>query len=282
MRTLLFCVLLSACGEAKPRAFSLNFTPVAGALNVGCSDAISVGSHTARLSDLRFYVSQLRLLDAKGKPVAATLDENDFQQNGVTLIDLSSNTEGACASDAIAFGEGTARVHTALTGTTLVDEVVSVSFEIGIPQPIMRDIIASNTLEGAPSPFNEMYWSWASGYRHFVFNFTIEQNAARGEGYIHVGSRDCGAMGNKALSDRDTCGFINNPSVALSAFNLETNTVAVDLGRLLRDLPFSDMQVGCHSSPMQPDCTPVFSAFGLSMDDGSADVAANEIFKARN
>ncbi|WDT76931.1 MAG: hypothetical protein MPW16_06875 [Candidatus Manganitrophus sp.] len=50
------------------------------------------------------------------------------------------------------------------------------TFDLGVSQPLMKATIANNTAEGAPSPLNEMYWSWASGYRHFVMNFAVEDD----------------------------------------------------------------------------------------------------------
>ncbi len=115
------------------------------------------------------YVSNVRFYNAEGEEVAVTLDENEFQYSGATgqasLIDLTKNSEGTCANSAIAFAEGTARVNDVITGTTLVDSVSRVSFDVGVPQALMKDMIATTTPEAAPSPLNEMYWSWATGYR---------------------------------------------------------------------------------------------------------------------
>lgn len=98
-------------------------------------------------------------------------------------MDLTSNTEGTCVDAAIAAADGTARTHTGITGTTLVPNVRSVTFDIGISQGLMRDIIEDNTQEGAPSPFNEMYWNWATGYRFFVMSFAVKNGqGVSGEG----------------------------------------------------------------------------------------------------
>ena len=79
-----------------------------------------------------------------------------------------------------------------------------------VRSPTGKSVIANNTPEGAPSPLGEMYWSWATGYRHFVFNFTVTAGSGdTGDGYLHVGSLDCGAEGTLALEDRDACGFVN-------------------------------------------------------------------------
>ncbi|MDC4203842.1 MAG: metallo-mystery pair system four-Cys motif protein [Candidatus Manganitrophus sp.] len=306
--TFLMASIMNGCsGDSTdlPAAFELRFAATANGAEVGCADKISgvgpSGRHQIGLSDLRFYVSNLRLLDAKGNPIPFTLDENEFQYKGdsgsVALIDLTGNTEGTCAGAAIAFPEGTARTHKAITGKTLVKEVTSVTFDLGVSQPLMKATIANNTAEGAPSPLNEMYWSWASGYRHFVMNFAVEDdgNGNGGDGYLHIGSLDCGPADGKALEDRDACGFVNTPTVALTGINLATDTVSIDLIRAVANLDFispiydtttfevigEGPGVECHSSPGQPDCALIFSNFGLDISTGQANSASNSVFSIK-
>ena len=288
--------------DPSPAPFTLAFAALADGAPVGCSTDLSGfgPDHTAHvgINDLRFYVSNLVFRDAAGKPVALTLDDDDFQYNAaegsVAMIDLTGNTEGTCSADSVAGAEGTARTHLALTGTTRVADVAAVSFDVGVPQALMKATIATNTAEGAPSPLNEMYWSWNSGYRHFVFNFAVTDGAgATGAGYVHIGSRDCaGADDGKALEDRDACTFVNTPSVALAAFDLDTDVVGIDLRRLVRDVDFvspiydpmtfevigQGPGVECHSSPTQPDCPTIFSGVGLDMPTGQATAANDAVF----
>ena len=146
-----FSLFLAGCADdaeeaPKPSAFELRFVPTADGKEVGCKDAVTGvgpdGDASVGLSDLRFYVSNLQLSDAKGKPVEVTLDDNDFQLNSktgsVALIDATGNTQGSCAGTAIAFAEGTARTNLSITGTTVVENVTSVSFDIGVPQALMH------------------------------------------------------------------------------------------------------------------------------------------------
>lgn len=312
---LLAIATLAACGggggggggdATPPSAFALRFAATAAGRTIGCSDTIGGlgpdGSYAVGISDLRFYVSNLRFLDASGQPVERTLDANPFQlamsAGEVALIDLTGNTEGTCTGNAIAFAEGTARTNDAITGTTQVERVATVSFDVGVSQPVMQEVIAENTLEGAPTPLAEMYWSWATGYRHLVFNMSVRTASGdTGEGYLHVGSRDCGPEGGLALSDRDACGFVNTPRVELTGFDLTRDTVQIDLGEILRGLdfvsPIYDSEtfevigegpgVECHSSPpsIQPDCAALFANLGLSTTDGSASAAGNHVFSVR-
>ncbi len=302
-------VALSGCGGGdtetpEPVAFSLQFVASAQGKEVGCNDKIAgvgpEGKHTIGVSDVRLYVSNFRFADAEGKAVEVTLDDNDFQYTSaagsVALVDLTSNTEGTCSDSAVAFAEGTARTNAAVTGKTIGTEVASVAFDVGVPQAIMKEVIANNTLEGAPSPLNEVYWSWASGYRHFVLNFTVENDAGdTGDGYLHIGSRNCGPEDGLALEDREACEFVNTPTVSLPDFDLTTGVVQIDLSEAVADLdfvsPIYDLEtfevigegpgVECHSSPMQPDCESIFSSFGLTSSNGSANASKNRVFSAQ-
>jgi hypothetical protein len=167
---------------------------------------------------------------------------------------------------------------------------------VGVPQALMKETIANNTPEGAPSPLNEMYWSWASGYRHFVANFTVENGQGEiGDGYLHIGSRDCGPADGKALEDRDTCSFVNTPAVILTEFDLQKDTVSVDIPKALSNVDFrapiydpmtfevigEGPGVECHSSPMQPDCGSIFSNFGVDMATGAAVPQMQKVFSKR-
>ncbi|MGE0327807.1 MAG: MbnP family copper-binding protein [Polyangiaceae bacterium] len=300
-------LLLSGCGSddaggetQSQSAFALNFAAMDGDQPVGCSDQMaglgSSGDVKLGISDLRFYVSNIRFYTEAGDPVEAKLDENEFQyvsdSGSVVLIDLTGNTEGSCTSSSVAFAEGTARTNSVITGMTFPEKVSSVVFDVGVPQQVMKEVIAVNTEESAPSPLNEMYWNWASGYRHFVLNASVEATDGKGDAYIHVGSRDCGPMGGNALSDRESCGFVNTPGVGLGDFKLDTSVVTIDVRKIFdgQDFraPIYDSEtfevigegpgVECHSSPMQPDCGVLFPRFGLSMETGTADSKLNTVF----
>ena len=288
-------------GSPHPTAFALTFAAVADGAHVGCEDPIEGlgpdGTVRVGLSDLRFYVSNLALWDAEQREVPLILDENDFQYASsagqVSLIDLTSNTRGSCAGTAIASAEGTKRTNEAVVGSTIVERVTGVSFDVGVPQPLMREVIAAHTPEGAPSPLAELQWTWASGYRHFVANFAVvTEDGQTGDGYGHIGSRDCGPADGLALEDREQCGFVNTPQVELDHFDLRQNVVTLDIRKLLAGLEFvapvydqatfevigEGPGVTCHSSPMQPDCRTLFQHFGVDIDTGAAKASRNVVF----
>lgn len=304
-------LVLGACGDddspapaaPAPQAFRLSFAAQADGKPVDCNTEIAGlgpdGSVRVGLSDLRFYVSNLELWDAAGAKVATTLDENAFQyrngQDHVTLIDLTGNTDGTCAGTAVAFAEGTARTNAIIAGTTVTEKVKRITFDVGVPQAMMKNVIKGGTVEAAPSPSNEMYWSWATGYRHFVLNVAVTTPGGKGDGYLHVGSRDCGPEGGLALDERERCGFVNTPKVSLDVESFGKDVVAIDLRSIFADLDFKapiydpetfevigeGTGVECHSSPMQPDCPAIFSRFGVDIATGAAAATSNVLFTIR-
>jgi uncharacterized repeat protein (TIGR04052 family) len=274
--------------------FTLNFAAVYNGQAVGCGDALTGfgpgGTASIELSDLRFYISNLRFFDDQGAELPVELASNEFQYTSsagnVALIDLTGTATGACAGTGLSFPEGTARTNAVITGTSRPAKVHSISFDVGIPQPLMKNILATHTDADAPSPLAEMHWSWAHAYRHMVMNFTLSDGGVAGEGYLHVGSTDCGGDGTRAMTDRDTCGKVNTPAVHFDHFHL-TDVVGVDLGALLGNLDFQVEAspggpmvpgVACHSGAGQADTGPIFGNLGITVATGVSTPAGNSVF----
>lgn len=306
----LFILNLIACGGGgggSQNQVALKFKVVDNGQDVGCDSVMTGfgadGRTTVGISDLRFYISNLKFFDASGKELSTELVANDFQfvdsSGSVALVDLTSNVSGSCTNTAIAFGEGTQRTNNQVVANVSDGKIASVSFDVGLPQKLMKDVVSSYSAEDVPSPLGEMYWSWASGYRHFVFNFTVkDKNGKNGEGYLHLGSRDCGGDGAVALTDRESCGFVNTPAVSLQSFDPSINTVTVDIAQALKGLSFvteiyestepynligTGPGVACHSAPpeAQVDCAPIFSNFGLDTATGNSVVSRNSVFSSQ-
>jgi len=298
--TLAGVVLFAAgCGDDDDdmRDFTLRFAAVDGAVEVGCGDVLTGfgtgGLSKVEISDLRFYVSNLKFYNEDGEELDITLDTNEFQytsaDGSVALIDLTGTDIGACSGAGVTFAEGTARTNSVVTGMVGGGEVSRVSFDVGIPQAMMKTVIANNTAEDAPSPLAEMHWSWAFAYRHLVMNYTIENGAGvDGEGYLHVGSNDCGGDGTKALTDRESCGRVNAPAVSLNGFDLDDDVVAINVRELLEGIDMTEMidetpvpGSSCHSSTSQPDCAGIFANLGITQATGVSSTISNEVFEIK-
>ncbi|MEM6532426.1 MAG: MbnP family copper-binding protein [Myxococcota bacterium] len=296
----ILAVLASACGDSM-EPFELRFSAVSGETLVGCNTPMMVDSPDGQIrvgiSDVRFYVSDIVALDADGDALNVSLDENEFQYRStvgeVALIDLTDRS-GDCAPETIDFAEGTERMNRRVSGIVSGD-VARVGFVVGVPQPLMKQVVSDFSAEGAPSPLNEMHWSWALAHRHLVFNFSVQGPGGTGDGYVHVGSRDCGGDGARALTDRGECGLINSPQVEMAVDSNQAE-IGIDLSTLLTGLdfvaPFYDPTtfellgegpgVECHSGvETQPDCASIFDSLGIDGSNGSAAAAANRVFVRR-
>lgn len=279
-------LLLSGCGGDSSTSsggvdFSLNFKAIHNGVEVDCDNLLTgfgpESSDSIGVEDLRFYISNIQFYNDAGESLDITFDSNDFQYNSaegfVALIDLTSNDSGYCEN-----AGGTARTNTVITGRVSNANIADVSFDVGLPQAIMKDVIATTTEESVRSPLNEMHWSWVTGYRHFLFNFSVMNTVGTtGNGLLHIGSRDCGDVGQLALEEKDECDFINTPTVVLEDFDPDVNSVTVDLAEILNNVDFEvSMQeqtspgVACHSMPTQADCDEIFTNFGLSIETGLA------------
>ncbi len=274
-------------------SFTLNFMAKSGGMDMNCDNMLGGfgpnQTDSVGVRDLRFYISNIKFYDDAGAELDVELDENEFQYHSdagfVALVDLTSNDSGTCDAEE---GEGTARMNAVVTGSVEDTAIADMSFDVGLPQAIMKDVIATNSAEDAPSPLNEMFWSWASGYRHFVFNFQVMDTIGTfGEGYLHIGSRGCGGDGLLALEEKEECDFVNTPSVMLENFDPGMNSVVVDISAALENVDLlvqtqgtdeSAPGVSCHSSPMQTDCATIFSNFGIDMETGSAVANSNVVF----
>lgn len=296
-------LLLARAATAETTAVSMTFQPMAGDTFVDCTTALSGlgpdGTATIGLSDLRFYVSDITLTDDSGETHPLTLDETPFQlrhpSGQLALVDLTGTDAGTCQPGAISLGEGTARTNDTITGAVEAANFTGITFHIGVPQDVMRDVIASGSVEDAPSPLSEMQWNWASGYRHFVLNHTVDMaDGTYGEGYLHIGSTNCGPAEGKALSDRDRCERPNTAEVVLSVTDPANIKVGIDIPQLVADMSFiaqiRDMKTkevigerpgtSCHASPMEPHCGQLFEHLGLDLKTGAVLKPADTVFTA--
>lgn len=286
--------------DPQPRAFNATFEARVGTTPVNCDTEITglgpAGQHSIGPSDLRFYISNVVLHDAAGGSMPLDFTEGEFQYvsevGSVALIDLTGNASGTCANTAISFAEGTARTNNTISGQVLDGDYTRISFDVGVPQAVMKDVIANQTVEGAPSPLGEMSWGWAGGYRHLVFNFTVTAPGGDGEGYLHVGSRDCGGEGENALESLQECGRVYTPKVDVAfaegeaiVFDIEPLLASLDFESPIYDENFEVIGTGpgveCHSAPEgQPDCPFVLESLGIDVETGAASAANNTAFKA--
>ena len=268
---------MAHAGHHHTQKVELKFVARAGSAGVTCGSPITgLGSlnTTAQLQDLRFYISNVRLVRANGSSVPLTLTGNKNYNltrggNSTTLIDLE-NGKGMCT-------EGDKAMNAVITGTVPEGTYVGTRMYLGVPFPLNHTDI---TTAPAPLDITAMDWSWQFG-RKFA-KIEVVDPAGGGGGmmmetgrqrasawsssafFVHLGSTGC--TGNPASGATVNCLASNRASVPLVKFNPARQRIAVDLKALLAG---NDITVnragapGCMSGGTDPECAGVFSALQI-------------------
>ena len=300
-------LLASSASAQVPKKIDVAFAARAGGKPVACGTAIpglGAKGQAAQLRDLRFYVSDVKLLRGHRRSVPVRLARSSFgvtrSGGAVTLIDLE-NGRGSCAE------EGTKVTNAHVRGSVPAGRYTGLSFTVGVPSALNHSDIA-----GAPAPLNlaAMGWSWQVG-RKFLKVETSDPVFM-----VHLGSTGC--TGNPAGA-HVTCTSSNRVRVRMPSFDASRQKVAVDVKALLAGSDLSagtepmngmgggaggmgspsatggtaraasmdmgmDEMSGCMSGPGEKGCGPVFKALGLKWNDtsggGAASASKQTVFRA--
>ena len=278
--TLAATVLLSACGTAPtPTAppepgtqpVTLRFTAQVAGLPFACGQSYTgIGSTRSTItpSDYRFYVSELHLIDTKGRAVPLALTQDGtWQLDNLALLDFE-NGSGPCRN-------GTAATNTTVRGNVPAGQYTGLRFTLGVP--FARNHGDPTT---APSPLNltAMFWNWQGGYKFFKFDTATSGQAAttappdpRGGGNasgfsVHLGSTVC-ASGSRTEAP-SACQNPNRVTVQFDRFDAATQVVVADIAAVLAganvDVNAPGTSPGCMSFLGDADCPSVMSALGLA------------------
>jgi uncharacterized repeat protein (TIGR04052 family) len=231
----------------------------------GVYEGVGAGGATFSPKDARLYVHGVTLLAGdEERPVALT-DDGAFQSDGVALLDFEDDS-GSCET-------GSARTHTSLTGTVAsLDGVTGLRFTVGVP-------VAKNHLDAATAapPLNDpgMFWAWASGYKHVKVEGST---AVKDTVFFHLGAQTCSGDPGAFVCEHE-----NTAPVTLDY--QDGDTVDVDIGAIFAGvdvdaaLAAGDGLPGCMSFDADPECAPMFGAFGLDYEGSAA--PAQTVFAVR-
>lgn len=272
--------ILSACvnmgSYSTTQAVDIKF---AGAINgqpFACGQSythVGTTKSTITPSDFRMYVSEVNLLRQDGSSVPVQLTQDGvWQYQNVALIDFENGT-GPCRN-------GTSATNTSVRGTVPTGDYVGVVLTVGVP-------FAQNHQDPtvAPAPLNStaMFWNWQGGYKFMKFDTTSsgisEQKPATANAMgpvtrysVHLGSTAC--AGESKTKAPSACQNSNRIVVSLPQFDLNKNTVVVDMGAVLAqanvDVNAKGTSPGCMSFLKDADCPPVMNALGLAYDGVAA------------
>ena len=250
--------MMLAASCSKPYlGLKIPFVATWGGKTIQCTDS------GIALSDLRFYVSEIELIDASGSPHALELHEEiPWQQPDLALIDLE-NGQGACIN-------GTGDTYAYLVGSVPPGEYQGLRFTVGVP----FDRNHANPLK-APAPLDDpaMHWHWRSGYK-----FIRAGVATPDDGFwIHVGSAGCeGTVGNIS-----GCRFPNRVTVELSQYMPNSDSISVDLKSLFEGVDIDDGEAtDCSSGPAESACISPFAALGIDFETGNR-LGRQQVFSIR-
>ena len=279
---------LTACGggDDGPKAVRVDFAAVAGDTPISCASTLSglgTTSASGTLSDMRFYISNVKLVTRDGKDVALTLDASDTYNttkgtDTVTLIDLEDKT-GTCA--------GTTAMNTSIKGTVPAGDYVGVKMTLGVPLSLNHTDQTAD-VSVTPAVVNNashpgMAWSWAGGRKFAKIEVTNSTWAAPVFN-MHLGSTGCTGA-NPAAGQVDTCSRPDRVEVTFASFNPDTQKVAVDVKAMLAANNVTvngGGPTGCMSGNTDPECPAIFNALGLDLTTGVATSTspAQVLFKA--
>jgi uncharacterized repeat protein (TIGR04052 family) len=252
-------VALAGCGPSTPSGTSIELGFAARvngeAFECGRSyPGVGTSDTTITAQDLRLYVHDVRFVTADGTEVPLALDQDDFQNGEIALLDFETGGS-AC-------GPGNAPTHTMLTGTLAsAGPFTALRLRIGVPED--RNHLDSGS---QPSPMNlsTLYWGWQGGYKFMRFE-ALTDEAARGVSF-HLGATNC--SGDATLGTR-TCANGNRPEITLAlpaGFSASSHEIVLDVGQWLAEMDLSGD--GCESSATDPDC-PAWNAT-VGLPDASA------------
>jgi uncharacterized repeat protein (TIGR04052 family) len=225
--------------------------------------AIDCGSADAALTDMRFYVSNVQLVDSDGQSHDVRFaTEKSWQNDAVAYIDLE-NGSGACQN-------GTAATFDHVLGVAIAGQYQGLRFTVGVPFRLNHE----NPLTAKP-PLDDpdMHWHWRSGYKFLRAGVRTADDGF----WIHTGSAGCeGTVGNIT-----GCTFPNRIEVFLPDFVVGENAVSIDLTELLRDVDLHDAtRSDCSSGPPETSCLTPFAALGIDFTSGEQN-GAQRVFSVQ-
>lgn len=290
---LLSAAALSACGggsDAGPQDVSVSFAAVAGLTPVDCSSTLTGLGTTAAsggLRDLRFYISNVKLVRDDGALVPLSLSATDnfnatVGSDAVTLIDLEDKT-GTCVDS-----NNTEATNASIKGTVPAGNYTGIRMTLGVPFAINHTDQTAG-LEVTPAVINNavnpgMAWSWAGGrkFTKIEVTNTAWTNAVFN---VHLGSTGCTGT-NPAAGEVDSCTNANRLDFGFDAFNPATQAIALDVAALLggNDVTTNGGgALGCMSFAGDPDCPAVFERLGIDWATGlTTNPATQQVFKVVN
>ena len=284
-------VLLAACSSPPQQAVQTVSIPFAAEINgqpFACGQTYGpVGTTGSSITpmDFRLYVSAVKLIDARGRSVPVTLEQDGVWQLGdLALLDFE-NGQGPCRN-------GTPAVNTTVRGTVPTGQYTGIEFTLGVP---FAQNHGDPTTAASPLNNTAMFWNWQGGYKFLKFDTTSSGLSPERPGApsaqgpatryaVHLGSTGCESP-SRTTAPATPCANPNTVSVRFDRFDLAKQTIVADMGRVLVntnvDVNAPNTAPGCMSFPNDADCPGVMAALGLSYGGVPAPAVGQQLFTVR-
>jgi uncharacterized repeat protein (TIGR04052 family) len=268
----------STDGGGATQSVTLNFRASFGDQEFACGQEYADQGTPSTLitpQDLRFYVSNVRLVNEQGAEVPLTIEERSpFQGGGVALLDFE-DASGACQN-------GTPDTNSTVTGSVPAGSYSGVKFSTSVPADLNHQ---DPTTLPAPLQAGGMTWGWLYGYKFLkveVLQVLTPQLTdagpdasapVPGAGLLHLGSTGCSnqveadAGDDFAAPPTTACGSPNRNEIELTGFDPEANVIVADIAQLFSATDLTTASF-CHSSG--DPCPSLFESAGVDFDTGEA------------
>lgn len=245
--------IAAACSEPAP--VEIPFAVRFGESEIACGRE----AEGLALTDLRFYVHDLRLVDGDGRERTLQLASRPvWQGSQVAMLDLEDGSD-SCSN-------GTGQRNAVVRGAARGGDHVGLRFRLGVPETLNHE---NPLLAEAPLDDAAMHWHWKSGYK-----FLRAGVAGSTDGYwLHLGSARC----EGTIHDIRGCRSPNRPEVDLPGYVPGEHVVVLDLRELFAGVDLSDgAPSDCSSGPAEASCAGPLRALGL---DGEGATAGPPVFR---
>lgn len=271
--TLMNLGLLAALSNGKTQEVQISFDTADNTLSSGafnCSGQVTLKNYTMNPKDLRFYISNVRMVKENGTEVPVTLnDDGEWQYSNVALLDFE-DASGTC-NDTLS--GGTTATNTSISGKVPAGTYTGIAFDVGLPEDLNSQ---DNATAPAPLNISSMYWSWTGGFKFMKLEM-IETGSSIQTSF-HPGSTSCSDYVSGGTAGAQNCAEANRPSILLnSSTEIDTTsvTVVLDLNNLFQrfeaDLAMNTM---CMPGADKDNCLNVLENMGLAAN-GTSTPAAN-------
>lgn len=250
-RPLLLLTLLAALAAGcrpAPAPIDIAFEVRFDGRSFNCSSPVD----GAALTDLRFYVHDLRVRNGDALIDLQLIDDGRWQDGRVALLDFEDGKD-TCVN-------GSSAVNRTVRALLPAPHARADEFEftIGVPAELNHE---NPLLAPPPRNLTAMHWHWRTGYKFLRAGVETAADTA----WMHLGSARC----TRSAEGGFGCDGANRPRVRLRDFDLTSDVVVVDLARLFGPTLGDGKPWKCESGAAEEDaCRLAFAELGLDATTG--------------